>query len=275
MKLPCYSYCLVVVLFALLSIICNTRAQVPSSVPVPPPNPIDPCLAFSVCSQCVADSRCLWCLSASSHPCRSRSYCPLTGYSDCCVLLKTCSSCKEWPSCGFCGDTNLCIPGNVTTPKGTTCKAWYFDKCPDPNKNPNLPVILVIMLTVGSGVVILSIVLLVLFIRRLMRQNRARKDMKEYYQPSRAVCDFCQDGLATIICKQCKLNLCDHCMNSDDLHPAGVNHSFEAIEYTVQDDLTEDQHQHQPLRQEDAYTSFAGLLSNKGSHNSYQSFGSH
>jgi hypothetical protein len=238
-------------------------------VPVEAPNPVDPCLAYGTCSQCVVDTRCYWCLSASSHPCRARSYCPLTGYSDCCVLLKTCASCKEWAACGYCSDTNLCIPGNATSPRGTTCKGWHFQTCPDPNKNPNLPVILVIMLTIGSGVVILSVVLLILFIRRMHRQNRARKDMNEYYQPSRAVCDFCQDGLATVICKQCKLNLCDHCKDSDDLHPSGVNHTFEPIELSLQDDS-----ETQPLRQEDAYTSFAGLLS-KGSHSSYQSFGNH
>lgn len=243
--------------------------QLEENGPNAAPSLVDPCLSHATCSQCVVDTRCFWCLSASSHPCRTKSYCPLTGYSDCCVLLKTCTSCKEWPTCGFCGDTNLCIPGNSTTPRGTTCKAWFHQKCPDPNKNPHFPLILVIMLTIGCGVVLLSVVLLVLFIRRMMRQNRARKDMREYYQPSRAVCDFCQDGLATVICKQCKLNLCDHCKHSEDLHPVGTNHTFEPIEYTVQDDNSI-----QPLRQEDAYTSFAGLLS-KSSHGSYQSFGNH
>lgn len=244
---------------------CATELS-PTSVPTPAPSAVDPCLGYSACSQCVADTRCLWCLSAPSHPCRSKSYCPLTGYSDCCVLLKSCATCKDAPTCGFCSDTNLCIPGNATMPRGTTCKSWHFETCPDPNKNPNLPIILVIMLTVGCGVVLLSVILLVLFIRRMVRQNRARKDMKEYYQPSRAVCDFCQDGLATVICKQCKLNLCDHCMHSDDLHPVGVNHTFDPIEYTVQDD-----NQQQPLRQEDAYTSFAGLISKSSSQKSYGS----
>jgi hypothetical protein len=154
----------------------------------------------------------------------------------------------------------------VTTPRQTTCHAWYFEKCPDASKNPNLNIVLVIMLTIGSGVVLLSLVLLVLFIRRIIRQNKARRDMKEYYQPSRAMCDFCQDGLATHFCKQCKLSLCDHCKESEDLHPPGVNHILQPIEFNVQEDQ-------QPLRQEDVYTSFAGLLPRSG-HNSYRSYGS-
>lgn len=129
------------------------------------------------------------------------------------------------------------------------------------------------MLTVGCGVVILSIILLALFIRRILRQNRARRDMNEYYQPTHAVCDFCQDVLATVICKECKLNLCDYCVLSDDLHPRGTNHTFEPIIHDVQGDQPENPAQ--PLRKEEAYTSFAGMISKNSSGRSYASYGSH
>lgn len=243
------------------------------AAPTPVPSSIDPCLMYSGCSNCVQDSRCLWCLSATTHPCRSKSFCPLTGYSDCCVLLKTCTTCKSHASCGFCSDTNLCIPGNATAPRGTTCSSWHFNSCPNPNKNSNLSILLAVMLTIGSGVVILSVVLLVLFIRRIMRQNRARRDMNEYYQQTRTVCDFCQDVLATVICKECKLNLCEYCVLSEDLHPRGTNHTFEAIEYNVQDEGQLGPSQ--PLRKEEAYTSFAGMISKNSSGRSYTSYGSH
>lgn len=232
----------------------------------PTPSVMDPCLQYATCSTCVENPTCLWCLSQTTHPCRSRSACPVTGYTDCCVLLKTCATCSQSATCGYCSDTNLCITGNVTTPRGTTCKAWYYSTCPDPNKNPNLPIILVIMLTVGCGVVLLSIILLILFIRRIIRQQRARRDMNEYYKaPTRAVCDFCQDGLATVICKQCKLYLCDYCKTSEDLHPAGVHHTLEPLEYSIQDDDP------QQLSHDNAYTSFAGLLSKSSSMRSYGS----
>lgn len=260
------------VLVALLAVIDGILAQ-PQTKPVPGTTPspsyVDPCLVHDSCTTCVVDDRCLWCLSATSHPCRSRSFCPLTGYSDCCVLYKSCPTCKANPSCGFCADTSLCIPGNSTTPKGTTCHSWHYDSCPIPGKGPPLSIVLVIMLTLGCGVVLLSLVLLVLFCRRIMRQNRARRDMNEYYQPSRAVCDFCQDVLATVFCKECKLHLCDYCVLSDDLHPRGTNHTFEPIEHDIQDENAA-----QPLRKEDAYTSFAGLLSKSSSTRSYDSYGS-
>lgn len=260
---------LVVLLVGIGGILSQPQTPAPPTF-TPTPSNIDPCLAYTTCSNCVVDPRCLWCLSATSHPCRSRSFCPLTGYSDCCVLLKTCTTCKSNPGCGFCSDTNLCIPGNSTTPKGTTCRSWHFDTCPDNTKKPGLSIVLVIMLTLGCGVVLLTLVLLVLFCRRIMRQNRARRDMNEYYQPSRAVCDFCQDVLATVVCVECKLNLCDYCVLSDDLHPRGTNHTYEPIEHDVQGENPAQQ----PLRQEDAYTSFAGLLSKSSSTRSYDSYGS-
>lgn len=261
---------LVILLGVVEGIHSQPHQNTTSPVPVPAPSIIDPCLEHSTCGSCVVDSRCLWCLSATSHPCRSRSFCPLTGYSDCCVLLKTCTTCKSNAGCGFCSDTSLCIPGNATTPKGTTCRSWHYDSCPNPAKNSSLSIVLVIMLTLGTGVVFLAIVLLILFCRRIMRQNRARRDMNEYYQPSRAVCDFCQDVLATVFCKECKLNLCDYCVLSDDLHPRGTKHTYEPIEHDVQGEEAAVQ----PLRKEDAYTSFAGLLSKSSSTRSYDSYGS-
>lgn len=238
--------------------------------PAPVVSPPDPCLAYSSCDKCVVDTRCNWCLSLTTRQCRQKGYCQ-TGYTDCCILLKTCDSCIASTSatCGYCSDTSLCIPGNATEPRGTTCSAWHFSSCPSQRTFPTLSIVLVIMLTIGTGVVVLAVVLLILFIMRMRTQNKARKHFNQYFErPKNNICDFCQDGLATVFCKQCKLNLCGHCKQSEDLHPPGTNHTLQELVFDVQTDPNAET---QPLRQGDAYTSFAGMIMKKDS--SFKGYG--
>ena len=260
LKVPRVLFLLLVIGFAL----CQ-----PLNPPSPAPTPqVDACLIHDGCSQCVLNPGCVWCLNTGN--CRSASNCGFTGYTDCCVLFKSCLTCIESPSCGYCSVNSVCQAGNETQPKGSKCAVWHFSSCPNSNSAPSFPIGFVILLTIGFGVVMVAIILLFLFVRRIIRQKQAQHDIFEYYQPSKSICDFCQDGIATEYCKNCKLKLCSHCSVIEDLHPPGTNHTLKPLQL----DSEKEKKAKPPLDRENAYTSFASLLQSKNGAGSMGPYGS-
>lgn len=207
------------------------------------------CSQAKDCWTCAPLEGCTWCLSVGQ--CQTEEECKFTGQKDCCIINPNCETCTQFEECVFCtGPKSGCFSGDSNGPNNEPCTEWDHKTCTKKTPGTN-PVVMGIIISIGSGFVIMSIVLLVLLVRRLYWQRRARQAAIF----SKITCQWCQDGIAVVECLDCKLKLCSHCCEAKEVHPEGVKHVIVELSTSVQN-INSDRYD----SEEDKYTSFASLL---------------
>jgi hypothetical protein len=143
---------------------------------------------------------------------------------------------------------------------------WNYGTCPTTGDTSG-GVILGIVLTIGGFLAILSLVLLVILLRRLFIQRRAREAIAKHYrrQLQRQTCQLCRDGVAISKCITCKMRLCQHCLQIQ----SHEGHEIQQLDLTSVNAALEDSPSSSPqdiekkslIRPEDNYTTFAAIIS--------------
>lgn len=183
------------------------------------------------CWDCVKIEGCTWCLSQNE--CLPVNKCVFTSYDDCCVIIPNCEGCSQKSECVYCtGAKTGCFSGNEFGPINETCDNWKYMSCPS-KSNGMSPLILGIIISIGCAFVLLSFILLGMLIRRLYWHKKAR-EAEIYFNYSKITCQYCKDGVANIHCYDCKLNLCSHCCESEELHPISVKHRIDELSLDIE-----------------------------------------
>lgn len=208
----------------------------------------DICSQATECWECSPLKGCTWCLALGE--CLPEEECRFTGYKDCCIIIPNCDTCMTFDSCVYCsGDKTGCFSGNSKGPTNETCSEWNYQSCPK-KKTGTSPLVMGIVISIGSGVVVMSIILLFLLIRRLYWQRKARQ-AAIYFNP-KLTCQWCQDGVAAVECNDCKLKLCAHCCESEEVHPPNIKHRI--TELALPESINHSSDFEDPSK-EDEYTS--------------------
>jgi len=183
------------------------------------------CAQFATnCWKCVEVKQCAWCLARGT--CTLKSECLYTPYTDCCVVNSRCSSCLSIPTCGYCIDDQYmgCEAGNKSGPTsngGFPCAHWVYGsatKCPGTGGGSvGSSFMTGVVLVIGATFVILSGTLLILFVRYMMKKQKARENLEKHYylykdkehQPM--TCFLCADHIPSVYCSDCSMQLCPRC----------------------------------------------------------------
>lgn len=106
-------------------------------------------------------------------------------------------------------------------------------------------IILGLAVTIGGGLVLATISVLVLWLQRLLRQRNADREYLRYLAQTRQQsCSVCGDMLATMECSSCGIMLCRSCADqSPRCRGRSAEHTFVSVEQ-------------QSGQQEDHYRSF-------------------
>eukprot|EP00456_Euglypha_rotunda_P054079 TRINITY_DN4371_c0_g1_i6.p1 TRINITY_DN4371_c0_g1~~TRINITY_DN4371_c0_g1_i6.p1 ORF type:complete len:1987 (-),score=164.31 TRINITY_DN4371_c0_g1_i6:96-5966(-) len=110
------------------------------------------CSDYQDCGSCLSHSACGWCGSSGQCVLKSTdtpnaaadpSTCPsgflTSACTDCdCQSKSNCSSCLATPGCGYCFESNQCLPGTSKAPSSCagSCDYWFADS---PSQCSNLP----------------------------------------------------------------------------------------------------------------------------------------
>ncbi len=175
------------------------------------------CDEYTNCWSCSGAPLCAWCGSQARCQLYSNvSACPFTLWKGTCcrtITPRGCEACIREAGCGFCLDQG-CFEGTPSGPDSSSCPNWFFETCYAPAVIVDFTgtsVVFGLTATIGGGLMLACVSVLIFFLRRLCLRWRAARQFDAYLATHRHSCAVCEDMVASLCCLTCEKVLCAAC----------------------------------------------------------------